>query len=667
MRGAAALLALFAVAQVSALSVNFDDQAWKTRPITKVINLLSDMQVQLEKEQKADEELYDQFACWCETNDKLKTRAIADAEVHLTDLATNIEELTAKSAELGTDIETLKAEIAENEKGLNSATAIRSNENAEFVTDEQDSMQMVGGLSGAVKVLGKHHAQPHASAAEAEQAFVQLRSMRGTDKQPVAASSYDSQSGQIFGVLETMKEEFSKNLANDQKSEADSASSFSEMKKTKKQELAAAKQQLSEKQQELADTDENNANSKTDQTDTAAQLENDQVFLKDLKERCATMDDDWDARKATRLEEMQAVSEAMAILNDDDARDLAHKTTGSAFVQVATASSKKSKQALVRTQVVAFLNSRAAALHKPTLANLAIMLQSGDVFLTLKNLITKMVGDRKAEQAEEVKIKDSCTANLTANEVKVTAEYEVKDDLDGKKEDLENLIATVTKHLDEAKAEKAAQELALQTAAVNRGKENLAFQKERLDQRSTQEILAKALERLQKFYSRGKDKDAEELAQVDMRTRRDSAAKQAPPPTFKPYKKAGGAGGVVGILQNVIAESVAVEKELMAAEQEAQTAYGEFSSTSNKVLKALGESISTGEGEKAKADGEFVETKETLMTSMKNIVNLGEVQTGLHRNCDYILHNFDARQGARVAEIEGMDQALAMLNGADFN
>merc|ERR1719337_346151 len=46
---------------------------------------------QLEKEAAEDEEVYDKMACWCETNDKEKTKAIADAETRIADLTTKIE------------------------------------------------------------------------------------------------------------------------------------------------------------------------------------------------------------------------------------------------------------------------------------------------------------------------------------------------------------------------------------------------------------------------------------------------------------------------------------------------------------------------------------------------------------------------------------------------
>merc|ERR1719453_840382 len=99
----AALLALGSPAlgfkmEVTESSVlSFDVQAAKNRPVSKVITLLKDMLKQLEKEAEDDEEIYDKMACWCETNDKEKTKSIADAEARISDLTTKIEELTAMS------------------------------------------------------------------------------------------------------------------------------------------------------------------------------------------------------------------------------------------------------------------------------------------------------------------------------------------------------------------------------------------------------------------------------------------------------------------------------------------------------------------------------------------------------------------------------------------
>ena len=70
------------------------------------------------------------MACWCETNDKEKTKSIADAEARIEDLTSKIEELTANSARLGT-------EVAANQATLDQATAIRQKQLAEFNAEEK--------------------------------------------------------------------------------------------------------------------------------------------------------------------------------------------------------------------------------------------------------------------------------------------------------------------------------------------------------------------------------------------------------------------------------------------------------------------------------------------------------------------------------------------------
>jgi cell division protein FtsB len=64
------------------------------------------------------------MACWCETNDKEKTKSISDAEARISDLTTKIEELTASSARLNTEIKNLEKEVAGNQNALDKATAI---------------------------------------------------------------------------------------------------------------------------------------------------------------------------------------------------------------------------------------------------------------------------------------------------------------------------------------------------------------------------------------------------------------------------------------------------------------------------------------------------------------------------------------------------------------
>merc|ERR1719183_2124272 len=129
-------------------SLTFDVEAAKNRPVSKVITLLKDMLKQLEKEAEEDEEVYDQMACWCETNDKEKTKAIADAETHIEDLTAKIEELTALSAQLNTEIKNLEQEVAKNQNALDQATEMRQKDLADFNAEEKD-------LLGSIQALGQ--------------------------------------------------------------------------------------------------------------------------------------------------------------------------------------------------------------------------------------------------------------------------------------------------------------------------------------------------------------------------------------------------------------------------------------------------------------------------------------------------------------------------------
>merc|ERR1719375_697018 len=178
-------------------------------------------------------------------NDKEKTAAIEEAEARITDLTSTIEELTATSSRLTTEIKNVEAEIAKNQEALDKATALRQKELAEFNAEEKDMLQSIGALKSAIVVLSKHHESfaqipsetllnvaslinhefiKHKDVVEqivtpaqrkAVAAFVQAPGDY-FDAEPTFKQSYAPQSGQIFGILKQMKETFETNLSSSQ-------------------------------------------------------------------------------------------------------------------------------------------------------------------------------------------------------------------------------------------------------------------------------------------------------------------------------------------------------------------------------------------------------------------------------------------------------------------
>merc|ERR1719321_2135380 len=91
----------------------------------------------------------------------------------------------------------------------------------------------------------------------------QRRILKSLVQQPNAnAGSYTPASGQIFGILSAMKEEFESNLSTEQKNEMQATSEFAELKAAKEAEIDAGSKKIKAQTQSLASAEEKLADSK---------------------------------------------------------------------------------------------------------------------------------------------------------------------------------------------------------------------------------------------------------------------------------------------------------------------------------------------------------------------------------------------------------------------
>merc|ERR1719214_255991 len=645
-------------------SLSFDAEAAKNRPVSKVITLLKDMLKQLEKEAEEDEEIYDKMACWCETNDKEKTKAIADAEARIADLTTKIEELTANSARLNTEIKNLEKEVAANQAALDQATSIRQKQLAEFNAEEKDLLESISALKSAIIVLSKHHGgsllqmprshisgvaaslqhelQKHSaildgvlshSERKAISAFIQAP-QDYFDAEPTFKQSYAPQSGQIFGILKQMKETFETNLSASQKEEMQAQAAYEDLKAAKEAEIKAGT--------ELKDT------KKQDLEDTRNSLSADQKFLMNLKETCQMTDQEWEERQKSRAEEIKAVSEALAILSSDDAHDTFTKTFN--FVQVRT----RARATRARDSASKMLFTAAKKYSNPRLAALATRVRL-DAFTKVKAAIDEMIAALLKEKADEIKHKDFCTEGLNTNERETELKQRDIAELEAKISDLTTQIDELTKAIATLESEIAEMQTQLKRAGEDREMENKDFQTTVADQRATKELLNKALNVLKPIF----DKKFLQLgAKVGQ------PAGPPPPPGFKEYKQSAGAGGVMGMMEQIIRDTEALEAEAIKAETDAQKAYESYVKDTNKSIEEKTRSITEKTQEKADADADKVAAEEAKETAMNEAQQLANENADLHKSCDFTLKNFDIRQEARDQEVEALRQAKAILSGA---
>merc|ERR1719331_1755821 len=117
-------------------------------------------------------------------------------------------------------------------------------------------------------------------------------------------------------------------------------------------------------------------------------------------------------------------------------------------------------------------------------------------------MIDDMVALLKQQQKDEVKKKDWCDSEFQANTMETMKKEDLKEDQMVSIEDLGTAIKTLTDELGAAKGQIAQLQLDMQRAGEQRIKENKDFQQTVADQVATQEILAKALDKLATFYDK---------------------------------------------------------------------------------------------------------------------------------------------------------------------
>merc|ERR1719375_2411936 len=127
-------------------------------------------------------------------------------------------------------------------------------------------------------------------------------------------------SGEILGILKNMKDEMEKDLKEMQDEDAKSHNGFNDLKAAKTEEISINKK--------ICHCEGTHA-----LEDAQDELANAEKFKANMKEQCAGMEKQKAAREKARADELLAISEAIKILNDDDALEVFSKAKPSLVQQ----------------------------------------------------------------------------------------------------------------------------------------------------------------------------------------------------------------------------------------------------------------------------------------------------------------------------------------------
>merc|ERR1719188_1166655 len=534
-----------------------------------------------------------------------------------------VESETSEKKMTDADLAKAKSDRADAKADLAKATKLREKENADYMAENADAEANLAATSQAIDALEKGMG---ASFLQSEMGNrLQRIASRITDgidaddKETLAMflstsseGDYHAQSGQIVGILKDMKDNMIKSIGESKEAEDAAAKSFAELKAAKKKEIAAtgaAVESLIKRSGELAVSIVQNKNTQKDAEEEAGDAA---MFLANLKKTCADKEAEWEERQKIRADEIAAIGEAIAILNEDDALDLFKKTLKSppavaprqAFLQT-----RVSKSTNVIIKVKNILSSRKFTSQPLSLlsANIMNMVKSQKVdFSKVVKMIDDMVGLLKQEQTDDESHRDFCNNEFDHSSDK---EKDLKSALAGLRSSISAMkdeIQSLSDAVAASKSKIAETDKAVAEATAQRKSENAEYTKAVQANSIAIELIGKAKNRLNKFYNPGLYKEAPKREMTDedratlaaggtvdltiaepvrtgpyvfaqIREHRQSRSTQpGPQPEIfegKYQSKGQKSGGVLALMDKLVKE---LETDLQAAEHDEKTAQKEY-------------------------------------------------------------------------------------------
>jgi len=305
-------------------------QATKS-PVERVVVLLKDLKEKLDLDQRAEQQVYDKYACWCEKTTDRKSKDITTAQDDLRSLGQSILSLKGKIATLASEMEELSAQIKAIEKAMDRATKIREKENAAFVAETAEMKEAISAMQQAITVLtsattgdkssllqGTAAAKAGAALKALIAAIPERASLKpgqfdqlSTFLQDASGATYMPQSLTIQGILTDMYRTFAADLESSYQQEAGANRKFEDFMNVKETEKNDAMALRATKKEQKTDAESQLADTQQIYDDTAAQKAADVKFFDETRTACLSKHDAWTTRRDARVEEIAGISQAL--------------------------------------------------------------------------------------------------------------------------------------------------------------------------------------------------------------------------------------------------------------------------------------------------------------------------------------------------------------------
>jgi flagellin-specific chaperone FliS len=678
----------------------------KVTPVEKVIELLTDLQSQLEKEAKDEAAQYDKYACFCKEQVDEKQyliekseKKISELDAEITKLGADIVDLNDAISELAKSIAALEAEIAKQAKE-------REQEHADYVVKEKDTSDAIAALEGAIEALKESKAEMTDAKLDLLQKKTSKAVQAVTDSPLVMLSQehsaavmalpklsqkptvYEYHSNDIIATLdgllkfflEKKKEldtaEFESNAAWEKRDlDMKNSADFQTRDKEEKTKISAYKEELKEKAE---------AEKSEEEGDMAA----DGQFLAVLKDQCQEKAKLWDQRSSTRSGELTAIASALEDLTKEsgvaDSFGANKKLVGlqtsakgykkapapavPSFLQLRGRSSgrgtdREAEGRAVSQKVVDLLSSAGSRIGSPVLSMVALKVQNAEdhfvkVRQIIKDLMARLEADAQSEQEQKGFCDEAMTAAMKSRD-DAQAELET---LAATKAKLEAEMDTLNTEIADLAAAIADLKKALIDATEIREAENAENMKTLATAEEGKAAVTEALEVLKEFYSNAFVQKSGKYVPPNSDREGKTVSDRAPDIFDATYHGDQVASkGIVGLLEVILSDFERTISTVTAEEQVAADAFAKFKSETEADIDTKEKSKKAKEARVVAIKDLLVENK-TSTDEEQKLLDAGlKSLEELHGPCVAGEETYDDRVAAREKEIEALKQALQIL------
>jgi len=270
-------------------------------------------------------------------------------------------------------------------------------------------------------------------------------------------------------------------------------------------------------------------------------------------------------------------------------------------------------------------------------------------------VVDDMIKVSNKEQEEDAKMKKYCESGLEASAGTIAklkeklaaldaALDELRDSIKGTQDEIDQSL-DVIKALDKSAAE-----------ATEQRKEDHEDYIETLTQtQAAIMLLNKAKNKLNKFYNptmhKHEGEEDESLVQLRKRGR-----------SFSGYRKSSASGGVIQLMDSIVADLKRDKTEAEMTEKEAHKDYVQLMNDMSATKKSDTEGVTDLKAAKADLVEKMEEVREQRSLADKEIQNEKMNIANLHGQCDSLLRDFEDRTEKRADDVDGLKNAKTLLS-----